>query len=201
MLQTIQTAFEEHLTIFKDLQSALPTILSVAQAMIHCLKVGGTLFLFGNGGSAADAQHIAAELMGRFSRERKAIAAVALSTDVSVLTALSNDYSYDIIFERQLEALLKPHDAVLAISTSGNSPNVIKGSLFAKQKQVLTIGLTGLDGGRLKSHVDQCITVPSNNTARIQEMHIFVGHLIAELVEKYFFESQMTAADKQEEVV
>ena len=140
--------------------------------------------LMGNGGSAADAQHIAAELVGRFKKERKAMPALALTVDTSSLTALGNDYGFDTIFERQVEALANKHDAVIGISTSGNSENIIRAVNKANSIGAFTIGLLGNDGGKLKDAVNLPIIIPSNDTARIQEVHITIGHIICEIIEE-----------------
>ena len=154
-------------------------ILTAAHSIRDCLSNGGKLLLMGNGGSAADCQHIAAELIGRFKKERKAIPALALTVDSSSLTALGNDYGFDTIFSRQVEALATPDDAVVGISTSGNSRNVILALNVARK-----IGFMGNDGGDMKNCVDIGIIVPSNDTARIQEVHITVGHIICEIIEQ-----------------
>ena len=138
----------------------------------------------GNGGSAADSQHIAAELIGRFKKERKAIPALALTVDSSLLTALGNDYGFDTIFSRQVEALASPIDAIIGISTSGNSRNVIRALNLAREIGAKTIGFMGNDGGDMKDCVDIGIIVPSNNIARIQEVHITIGHIICEIIEQ-----------------
>ena len=159
-------------------------ILKVAHLIRDCLSNGGKLLLMGNGGSAADSQHIAAELIGRFKKERKAIPAIALTVDSSSLTALGNDYGFDTIFSRQVEALANPNDAVLGISTSGNSKNVINALNLAQKIGSKTIGFMGNDGGNMKDCVDIGIVVPSNDTARIQEVHITIGHIICEIIEQ-----------------
>ena len=159
-------------------------ILNAARTIRDCLSNGGKLLLMGNGGSAADCQHIAAELIGRFKKERKAIPALALTVDSSSLTALGNDYGFDTIFARQVEALAAPNDAVLGISTSGNSINVILGLNTARELGAKTIGLMGNDGGSMKDSVDIGIIVPSDDTARIQEVHISIGHIICEIIEQ-----------------
>ena len=140
--------------------------------------------LMGNGGSAADAQHIAAELVGRFKKERKAMPALALTVDTSSLTALGNDYGFDTIFERQVEALANKNDTVIGISTSGNSENIIRAVNKANSIGAFTIGLLGNDGGKLKDAVNLPIIIPSNDTARIQEVHITIGHIICEIIEE-----------------
>ena len=159
-------------------------ILEVANCIKACLLKGGKLILMGNGGSAGDSQHIAAELVGRFKKERRAMPAIALTVDTSSLTALGNDYGFDAIFERQLEALGHKNDAVLGISTSGNSENVVRALKKAKAIGAETIGLVGNDGGKIKEIADLSIIIPSNDTARIQEVHITIGHIICELIEE-----------------
>ena len=159
-------------------------ILKAAHSIRDCLSNGGKLLLMGNGGSAADCQHIAAELIGRFKKERKAIPAIALTVDSSSLTALGNDYGFDSIFTRQVEALATPKDAVVGISTSGNSKNVILALNLARKIGCKTVGFMGNDGGDMKNCVDVGIIVPSNDTARIQEVHITVGHIICEIIEQ-----------------
>lgn len=150
----------------------------------ECLKGGHKVLLFGNGGSAADAQHIAAELMGRYKKERRALAAVALTTDSSILTAWSNDYEYATVFSRQVEGLGQVGDVAWGISTSGNSPNVVRGLVRAKELGLTTIGLTGRDGGQIATLVDCLINVPAKETARIQEAHIITYHVICEMLDR-----------------
>ena len=145
------------------------------------------MLLFGNGGSAADAQHIAAEFVGRFAFDRPPLAALALSVNTSCVTAIGNDYGFDQVFSRQLEALARPGDVAIGISTSGNSPNVLHAISTAKRLGLHTIAWTGCTGGILKKAVDHCICVPSTETPRIQECHILIGHIVAELVEQEFF--------------
>jgi D-sedoheptulose 7-phosphate isomerase len=147
-------------------------------------KTGGKVVLFGNGGSAADAQHIACELIGRFALKRQPFPAIALTTNTSTLTAIANDYGYEAVFTRQVEALVKEKDVVIGISTSGNSPNVVEAMKAAKGKGAKTIALTGGDGGKLAKVADLVLVVPSNITPRIQEAHITIGHIVCELVEK-----------------
>ena len=166
------------------------TIVQAASLMIHCLRSGGKLLFFGNGGSAADAQHLAAEFVGRFVLERPGLPAIALTTDSSILTAVGNDYGFDQIFARQIEALGCPNDLAVGISTSGNSPNVIQAINKARKQDVKTIGLAGKDGGTLARCVDLAITVPSTDTARVQECHIAIGHILCELVENELFETK-----------
>jgi D-sedoheptulose 7-phosphate isomerase len=165
----------------------ISTAARVSEILVHALKQGNKLLIFGNGGSAADAQHIAAEFVGRFAFDRPALPALALSVNSSCVTAIGNDYGFDLIFSRQLEALARPGDVVIGISTSGNSPNVVKAMSTARKMELHTVALTGAAGGGLKGKVDHCICVPSNETPRIQEGHILVGHIISELVELEMF--------------
>jgi D-sedoheptulose 7-phosphate isomerase len=162
-------------------------IVDAANIIAASLKNGGKVLLFGNGGSAADAQHLAAELVGRFVLERSPLPGIALTTDSSILTAVGNDYGFDQVFVRQILALGRPGDVAIGISTSGNSPNVIKAVQAAAERGLRTIGLAGRDGGALAKAVEIAITVPSTNTARIQECHIAVGHVLCELVEDDLF--------------
>ena len=163
-------------------------IQSIILKIISTIKNGNKIILFGNGGSAADAQHIAAELIGRFQLERQSFPAIALSTDSSVITSLSNDYSFDQVFSRQCESLVGKNDLVIGISTSGNSKNVINGVIAAKKKNAIAIGLLGNGGGKLKEIVDIPLIVKSKSTARIQEAHRVIYHIICELVEKELVE-------------
>src|SRR5713226_5117939 len=166
------------------------TIAKVCELLVNALKQGNKALLFGNGGSAADAQHIAAELVGRFAFDRPALPALALSVNSSCVTAIGNDYGFDRVFSRQLEALARPGDIAIAISTSGNSTNVLHAISTARKIGLKTIGLTGRSGGNLRNAVDYCICVPSNETPRIQECHILVGHIISELVEREIFHEE-----------
>ncbi len=151
------------------------------------LKEGRKLLLCGNGGSAADAQHIAGELVGRFQLERRPLPAIALTTDTSVLTAVANDYSFEEVFKRQVEALGEKGDVLIAISTSGNSKNVVKAVEKAREKGLLTVGFLGRDGGVLKSLCHRSLVVKSNSTPRIQEVHITIGHVLCDFIEKFIF--------------
>ncbi|HEX4949882.1 MAG TPA: D-sedoheptulose 7-phosphate isomerase [Blastocatellia bacterium] len=187
-LQLINQRTAESIAVKRALlESQAPTIADVGAALVEAMRNGQTLFLFGNGGSAGDAQHIAAELVGRFTKERRALPAVALTTNTSALTALGNDYEYAIVFSRQLEAFGKPGDIAIGISTSGNSPNVLHGLETAKTLGMVTVGLTGETGGKTKDAADHCICVPSRDTARIQESHILIGHILCEIVECELF--------------
>lgn len=159
-------------------------IADMARMIVEHTLLGGKIILFGNGGSASDAQHIAAELIGRFKLERRAFPAIALTTDSSILTALGNDYSFDLVFSRQVEALANAQDVIIGISTSGTSANVLAGLKEARKKGAKVISLTGKNGNEIKALSDLCVCVPSDDTARIQETHITIGHAICELVEE-----------------
>jgi len=171
------------------------TLTGQIENMVHLIvatyRAGGKVVVFGNGGSAADAQHLAGELVGRFKLERPALPAIALSTNTSILTAIANDYGYDVVFSRQIEALVTEKDVVIGISTSGRSPNVIGAIKAAKKKGARTIVLTGGKGGpsrgRMAEVADLVLAVPSDSTPRIQESHITIGHIVCELVEKELF--------------
>jgi len=155
----------------------------VAEICSGKLANGNKVILFGNGGSAADAQHIAAELSGRFRTERRALPGLALTTDTSALTAIGNDYGYDAVFSRQVEALAQKGDVLIGISTSGNSANVINGFIKGAELGCVCIGLSGRDGGKMNSHTTENLIIPSNDTARIQEMHILIGHIICQIID------------------
>jgi D-sedoheptulose 7-phosphate isomerase len=172
-----------HVAMFNALEALFPMISDIGIAMQNCIQSGGKILLMGNGGSAADSQHIAAEIVGRFKKERKGLAAVALTTDTSILTSVGNDYGYDYIFARQIEALCRPEDLVIGITTSGNSANVVNAMQAAKEIGAATVGLTGGSGGKLTSICQYNLIMPSNVTARIQEAHIFVGHCLCEILE------------------
>jgi D-sedoheptulose 7-phosphate isomerase len=166
----------------------LSTVVKVAEAMTKCLRSGNKILFFGNGGSAADAQHLAAELSGRFLKERKSLSGWALTTNSSVLTAIGNDYSFDDVFARQVQGIGSPNDLAFGISTSGNSLNVLRALSVAREKNLVTVGLTGRTGGKLPSTVDHCICIPSYQTPRVQEAHILTGHILCELIEETLFE-------------
>lgn len=162
-------------------------VAQAADVMIESLRGGGKVMTFGNGGSAADAQHIAAELVNRLTDQRPPIPAISLTTDTSILTSIANDSSFDELFERQVRALGRRGDVALAISTSGNSPNVVKAVEAAREMGIRSIGLTGRDGGRLGGLVDVALIVESDSTQRIQETHITIGHILCELIEQALF--------------
>lgn len=166
------------------LRNQVDSILQIAVLMIDCLKKGGKVIVFGNGGSASDSQHIAAELVGRFKKDRSALAGIALTTNTSVLTSLANDYGYDVVFSRQVEALGKKNDVVLGISTSGKAKNVALGIKQAKRMGIKTVALSGGDGGEIVKLADVSLVVPSKVTARIQEAHITIAHIICEMIEQ-----------------
>ncbi|MBI2288075.1 MAG: D-sedoheptulose 7-phosphate isomerase [Chloroflexi bacterium] len=185
MREVVIRELEESASIKKAMaQSLADTIVHAAQMIVNAYQNGGKVLLIGNGGSAADAQHIAAELMGRFKLERKGLPAIALTTDTSIITALANDYGYDTIFSRQVETLASNKDVLIAITTSGSSSNILKAVDMARSKGTAIIGLTGAKGGKLKDRADLTIMVPSEDTPRIQEAHITIGHIICHLVEE-----------------
>src|SRR5262245_10316551 len=165
----------------------LSQIVRVARAMAEVLRAGGRVFFFGNGGSAADAQHLAAELVGRFALERRALPAMALTVNTSVVTAIGNDYGYEHVFARQLEGLARASDMAIGITTSGNSANVVRGMKSAREMGLRTIALTGARGGQVRAAVDECLCVPSDLTPRIQEGHILIGHMLCEYAESALF--------------
>jgi len=166
----------------------LSAVVKVAEAMTKCLRSGNKILFFGNGGSAADAQHLAAELSGRFLKERKSLSGWALTTNSSILTAIGNDYSFDDVFARQIQGIGSPDDIAFAITTSGTSPNVMRAVNLAHERKLVTVGLTGKTGGKLCGVVDHCICIPSDQTPRIQEAHILTGHILCELIEETLFE-------------
>lgn len=159
----------------------------ISQTIINAYKSNKKVILFGNGGSAADAQHLAAELMNKFYFDRKSLPAIALTVNTSILTAIGNDYSFEQIFSKQLEGISEKGDIAIGISTSGNSKNVIEGLKLAKKNKLFTVGFTGKDRGKINNIVDVCINIPSDDTPRIQEGHIMVGHIICEIIEKELF--------------
>jgi D-sedoheptulose 7-phosphate isomerase len=179
----LQRSINEHVLVASSISDLLPDIGKVASILIDAFSKGNKLLIFGNGGSASDAQHIAAELVGRFIKERAGLPAIALNTDTSILTSVGNDYGYESVFSRQIEALSKPGDVVMGISTSGNSKNVVKALKIASTLSCQTVGLLGKDGGEIKEITDINIIVPSDSTARIQEMHILIGHMLCEAVD------------------
>lgn len=185
---TIHKQIHDHIEVSKLLtqKQQIDDISAASELVIQTIKSGHKLLLFGNGGSAADAQHIAAEFTGRFVKERIGLPAIALTTDTSAITAIGNDYGFDRIFERQVEALAQPGDLLIGISTSGNSPNVINGLKAGKLKQCKLIGFSGNGGGAMKPLCDANIIIDSKITARIQEMHILVGHILCSAIDDLF---------------
>jgi len=187
MRSIIHNELNEHLKITNDtINSVSDLVEKAAITCIHRLKKGNKILLCGNGGSAADTQHIAAEIVGRYKTERKALSAIALTTDSSILTAVGNDFGFQYLFERQVEALAKHGDILIGISTGGSSKNVINALHSAKKIGCKLIGLSGKDGGDFNSICDVNIVIPSSNTPRIQEMHILVGHIICQLIDEAF---------------
>lgn len=183
-LDLARAALADGVRVRQELIAAeLPAIVAAGERIAATLAAGGKILLCGNGGSAADAQHIAAELVGRFVVERAGLPAIALTTDTSALTAIGNDYGYDYTFARQVEALGRTGDVLVAISTSGNSPNIIRAAEAARARGVAVVGFTGEGGGKLAPLSDICFRVPSTETPRIQEGHEFIGHLLCALVE------------------
>jgi D-sedoheptulose 7-phosphate isomerase len=180
-------AVKERLLRTTEIVSAIARI---SEILVDAFQRGRKVLLFGNGGSAADAQHIAAEFVGRFAFDRPALPALALSVNTSCVTAIGNDYGFDQVFSRQIAAIAQPGDVAIGISTSGNSPNVVAALSLSKEKGLHTVALTGCSGGELKNVADYCICVPSNETPRIQECHILIGHIISQLVEQTIFHEQ-----------
>ncbi len=168
-------------------QELTPLIAEMVTLLVDTFNRGGKLLVMGNGGSAADAQHFVAEIVGRFKMERRGLPAIALSTDTSILTAIGNDYGFDKVFRRQVEALAVPGDLVAGISTSGNSPNVLQALELAREKGCRTVGLLGKDGGGIKNLCDLALIVPTNDTPRVQEGHITIIHIVCDLLEKSMF--------------
>jgi D-sedoheptulose 7-phosphate isomerase len=181
--EEMEKVLAESADTVSSLGGILPELGKAAELVSERLLSGGCLITFGNGGSAAQAQHIAAELVGRFGHDRRALAAVALTTDMSAITAIGNDYGFEEIYARQIRALAKPGDVALAISTSGNSPNVLRALDAAREKKLQTIGLTGRKGGKMRDKVDLCLCVPSDSTPRIQEAHLVISHILCSIIE------------------
>lgn len=188
MREYIEKALQEHYQAIKDID--LERIEEISREIINCYRNKGKVVVFGNGGSAADAQHIVGELVGKFQTERESLPAIALNTNASVVTAVGNDYGFNAIFKRQIEGLVNGKDLAIGISTSGNSENVVEGLLKAKEKGAKTVGFTGKGGGKMKDIVDILLDVPSGGTPRIQEGHITAGHIICGLVEKEIFSEE-----------
>src|SRR5215831_5088626 len=188
----IRRSIERSIAVKNLLLENTEVVSTIAQAstcLVECLDKGNKVLLFGNGGSAADAQHIAAEFVGRFAFNRPALPALALSVNTSCVTAIGNDYGFDLVFSRRVEALARPGDVAIGFSTSGNSPNVLYAISTAKKMGLQTVALTGTPGGKLKqaADLDHCLCVPSSETPRIQECHILIGHIVSELVEQELY--------------
>jgi len=184
MKKLIKKHISEHRVTLDSIADLDESIEKVADLLIQCLKNDGTIFWCGNGGSASDSQHLAGELVGRFVGERRPLKSIALTADSAVMTCIINDYGYEHIFSRQVEALGSEGDVLVGITTSGNSQNVLYAFKVAEQKGMTTIGLLGKGGGKATSMVKQSIVVSSNSTARIQEMHILIGHILCDLIEE-----------------
>jgi len=184
MKKLIKKHFLEHKVILDSIADLDESIEKVAALLIQCLKKNGTIFWCGNGGSASDSQHLAGELVGRFNGDRKPLKSIALTADSAVMTCIVNDYGYEYIFSRQVEGLGAEGDVLVGISTSGNSQNILNALKVANQKDMVTIGLLGKGGGEATSLVKQSIIVPSKSTARVQEMHILIGHILCDLIEE-----------------
>ncbi len=184
-MDIIKKRFEEHIALAQQVAASgiMQQVADAADIIKKALAAGHKVLFCGNGGSAADSQHLAAEFVGRFQKERKGIAGIALTVDTSILTAVANDYGYDTVFARQVEALGQPGDVLVGISTSGNSKNVLNAIAKAKETGIACIGMTAEGGGRMKDECDVCIAIPCPVTARAQEMHILIGHIICELVD------------------
>ena len=183
----VRAIFDETIALHRRMRDMDPApIVAAAAAIREAVHLGGKLLIFGNGGSAADSQHLATELVGRFVRERRALPAIALSTDTSILTAVANDYGFNRVFARQVEALGRPGDIAFGISTSGNSPSVLEAIEVAKVRELTTVALTGRDGGAIGAAADIHINVPDAATPRVQEVHRTLIHVICELVEREF---------------
>ncbi len=175
---------DEHTAMTESLREMAPIVEDIADQLSARVRAGGTVFWFGNGGSASQAEHLAAELVGRYEHERAGLPSLALTTDGAVATSIANDYSFDDVFARQVQALCRPGDVAVGLSTSGNSVNVLRGVEAARRAGAFTVGITGGTGGTLAQAVDRVIVVPATRTSRIQEAHLFLGHLICGHVER-----------------
>ncbi|HUQ67271.1 MAG TPA: D-sedoheptulose 7-phosphate isomerase [Flavitalea sp.] len=192
MLEKIRDIISSSIAVKQSIladSNMLSTAETIANDMVKCLKASGRIYFCGNGGSAADAQHLAAEFSGRFYTDRKALPAEALHCNTSYLTAVANDYSYEVVYARLIDGIANEGDIVVGLSTSGNSGNIVKAFETARSKKVITVGLTGKDGGKMKALSDYLLNVPSSDTPRIQESHIMLGHIICQLVEELYFNS------------
>ncbi|ABZ83425.1 phosphoheptose isomerase [Heliomicrobium modesticaldum Ice1] len=190
MRELIKERIGQVVALFQSIdEDTMASIESAAQMIIDCIRKDGAVYVLGNGGSAADSQHFVGEMVGRFLKERKPFRFVALTTNTSILTCIGNDYAFDKVFERQVEASVRPGDVLFAISTSGNSENIILALQKARDMGCITIGLAGLTGGRMAELCDVLIRVPSVLTPRIQECHIFIIHVLSELIEQYLYQN------------
>ena len=188
MEDEIISILDEAIKVKENIKVLVPIIKQISEVIIGAYRNKKKLILFGNGGSAADAQHIAAEFVGKFYKDRESLPALAFHTNTSVVTATANDFGYDLIFERQVASLVNEGDVVIGISTSGNSPNVVRGLKKAKERGAKTVGFTGQKENKIEKIADYCLKIPSSDTPRIQEGHITVGHIICYLVEKSLFD-------------
>ncbi|MGB7438416.1 MAG: SIS domain-containing protein [Candidatus Acidiferrum sp.] len=191
--ESVQSAIAT-MELLRDDNSFHSVVSRIALSLIHAFRQGNKVLLFGNGGSASDAHHIATELVGRFAFDRPALPALSLAESLSSVTAISNDHGFEQVFSRQIEALGRTGDVVIAISTSGTSPNILHGVATANKAGLLTVGLTGRTGGKLRSLVRECICVPSDDTPRIQECHTLIGHILSQIVERELFGQKSTAS-------
>ena len=182
--QFLNDELQSHAALFALLKSIFPQVIAVANELRATMQRGGKILIMGNGGSAADSQHIAAEIVGRYKKERRGLPAIALTTDTSIITSIGNDYGYDYIFSRQIEALCRSEDLVIGITTSGNSKNVVNAIIEANSIGATTVGLTGGTGGKLSQLCKLNLIMPSNDTPRIQEAHIFIGHSLCGMMEE-----------------
>ena len=188
LTELLNETFAESIAVKqRTLECCTPAIVAIGEALETALRAGRKVLLFGNGGSASDAQHVAGELVGRFQMERRALPAIALNTDTALLTSVGNDYGYEQIYARQVQGLAQPGDVVVGISTSGNSPNILRGVEMGREIGAVTIGFTGKGGGKLAQIADLCLTVPSPVTTRVQETHITVWHVLCDMLERRLF--------------
>jgi D-sedoheptulose 7-phosphate isomerase len=185
MKNIIKNHLDDHMNVVKSIdENHMEAIQDIAKVISNALMVGGIIYWCGNGGSCSDSQHLAGELIGRFKNDRRPLRSIALSSDTSVLTCIANDYGYNSVYSRQIEGLGKKNDVLVGITTSGRSKNITEAIKQASSMKLKTVGFLGRDGGDLKDFCDHTIIIPSNSTARIQEMHIMIGHIICELVEQ-----------------
>ena len=186
MTNIIKNAISAHQGVIAQLETLSPQIEALSQKMLQCLQAGGKIVWMGNGGSAADSQHLAAEMVVRYQTERRGLASIALTTDTSILTAAGNDYGFEYVYARQVEALCSDKDVIIGISTSGNSANVLKAMQAGRVLGAYTVGMTGAGGGKLATLCDLLIAVPTPVTARAQEAHILIGHMLCELIDNAY---------------